>query len=148
LVFSFLFLPPAFHNKPVAVGVRRDTMSRMDETEFERHEPEPNGRFSRGSRSAWHLIERLFDVLVDALVDYARIIGREFALFAGVAFVLTGLLNFQNGKNCDGNTADYLSCTNPSTFYYYSWFETTLIIIGVFLLILWYFKLKERHMSR
>ena len=92
------------------------------------------------ARVAWLILEHVFDLIADVLEEYAHIMRREFELFFGTAFVGIGLLNFQNGKNCDGNTADYLACTRPSTFYYYNWFEITLVVIGVFLILLWFMK--------
>ena len=117
----------------------------MDEYQADMPRRVPLGvRVRRVFRFLWALIEHLFDALVDALGVYARIMRREAALFFGVGLALVGFLNFQNGKNCDGNTSDYLSCTRPSTFYYYSWVEITIIVIGVFLLMLWFFRLHER----
>ena len=106
--------------------------------------PKPAFDARRIGRIAWLLIERVFDLVVDALIEYARIIWREIELFLGMALVSIALLNFENGKNCDGNTADYLSCTNPSTYYYYNWIEILAFVIGAFLLTLWYFRSKER----
>lgn len=110
--------------------------------------PKPGFDARRAGRIVWLVIEHLFDLAVDGLIDYARIIWREIELFAGVGLIALSLLNFENGKNCDGNTADYLSCTNPSTFYYYNWLEIGAVVIGVFLLLLWYFKRKERSDMR
>jgi len=93
---------------------------------------------------AWHALERGFDSVADTALEYGRIVSREAELFFGVFFMIIGFLNFQNGKNCDGNTTDYLACTNPSTYYYYSAFEIALITIGIFLVILWYFKRERR----
>jgi hypothetical protein len=49
-------------------------------------------------------------------------------------------LNLQSGKYCDGNAADYLACTRPTTYYYYNGFEIFLIIAGIFLILLWFQK--------
>lgn len=114
--------------------------------EGESHErPQTAGRRTRRMlRISWLIIERLFDIALDAIGEYLSIIRREAELFLGVALTLAALLDFQNGKNCDGNTADYLSCTRPSTFYYYSWWQIALVVIGVFLLMIWFLRLR-RH---
>lgn len=105
-------------------------------------------KLKRAVRMVWLVIERLFDILMDALVEYAHIIWREMEVFFGSALLLVGVFGFQNGKNCDGNTADYISCTNPSTFYYYDWLQIAVIVIGVFFIMLWFFKLRNRTAAR
>lgn len=65
-------------------------------------------------------------------------------LFFGLAAVIFGLLDFSNGKYCDGNPADYYSCTNPDTYYYYGFFAIALTIIGAFCITLWFLKKTER----
>jgi hypothetical protein len=75
----------------------------------------------------------LFDFFVGAL----RTIARDAELFIGVALTLVGLLSFHSDKFCDGNTADYLSCTRPSTFYFYSPLDISIVVLGVFLVLVW-----------
>jgi len=65
-------------------------------------------------------------------------------LFFGIALFLFGILGFSNGKYCDGNQADYYSCTNPSAYYYYGFFATALCIFGAFCIALWFLKKPER----
>lgn len=65
---------------------------------------------------------------------------REFDLFLGNALILIGLLSFESDKYCDGNTADYLSCTRPSTYYYFDYLDIALIILGSTLVIAWFLK--------
>ncbi len=89
---------------------------------------------ARGVRGG---ILSLLDRLLDWAVERLALIRAEFELFVGAALLAVGLLGFQSGKYCDGNTADYLSCTRPSTFYYYSAFDVTLIVLGVFLVLFW-----------
>jgi hypothetical protein len=116
----------------------------MEETQLQQR-PSMGKRVRRFFRISWLIIERLFDISLDKLGEYVTVLRREPELFIGIGLALAGLLNFQNGKNCDGNTADYLSCTRPSTFYYYSWVEITIIVIGVFLVLFWYLKLPRRE---
>lgn len=67
----------------------------------------------------------------------------ETELFLGAALVAIGLLSFESDKFCDGNTADYLSCTRPSTYYFFDWLDVTLIILGIFLILIWVLKTRE-----
>jgi hypothetical protein len=89
--------------------------------------------------------EYIFDEMVDALVDSVKVIQSEARLFVGVLFTIAGLMNFSNGKYCDGNAADYLSCTRPTVYYYYGAFETFLVIVGVTLVLVWYFKRQQKQ---
>ena len=96
--------------------------------------------FKVTARRAWVATFRFLDALLDiAETDWA-IMKREGDLFLGALIGLLGLLNVQSGKYCDGNTSDYLSCTRPTTYYYYNGLEVALIIIGVFLILLWWMK--------
>lgn len=72
-----------------------------------------------------------------AIGENIRIMRREGNLFFGAFFFLLGFFNWSSGKYCDGNTADYLSCTRPATYYYYGWFEISLIVLGVSLVLVW-----------
>ncbi len=92
------------------------------------------------ARRAWINTFRFFDHLLDVVEADWEIIRREGDLFAGAFIGLVGLLNVESGKYCDGNSADYLSCTRPTTYYYYNGLEVALIIIGVFLILLWWTK--------
>ena len=94
---------------------------------------------------AWLTLQYLFDKLMDFGEKDFAIIKQEGELFFGTALTLIGVFSFQNGKNCDGNTADYLSCTRPSTFYYYGAFEILLIVVGVFFIMLWFLRSRHAH---
>ncbi len=65
-------------------------------------------------------------------------------LFFGIALFLLGVLNFSHGKYCDGNVADYYSCTNPSAYYYYGPLAIMLCIFGAFCVAFWFLKKTER----
>lgn len=82
----------------------------------------------------------LFNKAMDAMEGNWRIIKQESDLFLGTLFTILGVFGFHSGKYCDGNTADYLSCTRPTTFYYYGWLEIALIVAGVFFILLWFQK--------
>ena len=84
----------------------------------------------------------LFDTTIDGLGEKIHIIWREFELFLGSTLILLGLLSFKADKFCDGNTADYLSCTRPSAFYYFPALDKGLIILGVILVLVWVVKRK------
>jgi hypothetical protein len=77
---------------------------------------------------------------IDGLLNTFRLILREFELFLGAALFIVGFFGFNSDKYCDGNTADYLSCTRPSTFYYFDWIDITLIVLGVFFMLAWHLK--------
>jgi hypothetical protein len=94
-------------------------------------------RIKWAGRIAWLTLEHIFNIVADVLEEHVHVLRREVQLFSGMAFIMAGVLHFQNGKNCDGNTADYLACTHPSTYYYYGWVEITLVIVGAFLLTFW-----------
>jgi hypothetical protein len=72
------------------------------------------------------------------------IVRRESDIFLGATLFSIGLLNFHSGKYCDGNAADYLSCTRPVTYYYYTWIEIGLVILGVYLILLWFLQRERR----
>lgn len=61
-------------------------------------------------------------------------------LFFGISVSVYALLNFSSNKYCDGNTATYHSCTNPTTYYFYETSTILLFIFGIFLVTLWYLK--------
>ncbi len=83
---------------------------------------------------------QLFDRLTDASMDDLHIVRREARLFLGSALALSGLLHLQHGKYCDGNAADYLSCTRPATYYYYGAFEIILAVVGISLILVWFLR--------
>jgi len=109
----------------------------MDDINYQTQEM---SRLTRVRGSLWQWIIATFDRLMDALEYDWVIIRREYDIFLGALLFLTGLLDFHSGKYCDGNTADYLSCTRPVTFYYYTWLEIILIILGVGFILLWFMK--------
>lgn len=80
-----------------------------------------------------------YSILTSFFKNYA-VLRRESQLFVGTALFVIGFFGFESGKYCDGNTSEYLSCTRPSTYYYYDTFHTILIIVGVSLIILWYLR--------
>lgn len=86
------------------------------------------------------LVGYLFELLVTSMQKNLGVISREADLFVGSLFLTVGLLGFNSSKFCDGNTADYLSCTRPSTFYYYSAFDMVLVVLGVSFVLFWFFK--------
>jgi hypothetical protein len=97
-------------------------------------------RARKPAHVAWASAEYLSLWLVGVLKGYLRIIQREIDIFLGTAMVLVGLLNFHSGKYCDGNTADYLSCTRPNTYYYFTGFDIVLVVLGAFLILIWFLK--------
>ncbi len=82
------------------------------------------------------------DALFDFIVRSLSTIARDMELFVGVALTLIGILSLEADKFCDGNTADYLSCTRPSTYYFYSPFDIAIIVIGSFLILIWFRRIR------
>lgn len=78
--------------------------------------------------------------LIEGAKETFAAVIREFDLFLGNALVVVGVLGFDSDKFCDGNTADYLSCTRPSTYYYFDWLDILLVMIGTTLIIAWFLK--------
>lgn len=95
-------------------------------------------------RFTWLLFQYLFDRSLDALARDIVIIQREADLFLGAALSLIGLLGFESARYCDGNLNDYISCTRPATYYYFDTLDIVLIVLGIFFMLVWHFKHKER----
>jgi lipoprotein signal peptidase len=89
------------------------------------------------------IAQRLFDGAVDGIGERMAIIRRESDLFLGSLLLAVGLLGFNSDKFCDGNSADYLSCTRPSTYYYFSAFDQVLIVAGLLLVLVWFFSRRK-----
>lgn len=117
----------------IAKTARHATIAPM-----ESHEPHQGGRTTSYARMIWLTALYAMDQLVEWLLTRARIIRRESDVFLGVFLFLVGALTIHAARFCDGNSADYLSCTRPAVYYYYSGFNSALIIAGVFLVLLWY----------
>lgn len=83
---------------------------------------------------------RIFFFLKQTMIP----IIKESRLFIGIAFFLYGILNFQSARYCDGNTADYYTCTRPSTYYYYDTITILLVIVGIFFIVAWLLSNKRR----
>ncbi len=98
------------------------------------------GLFSR----IWHTAVVAFDNLLDSSVRNVAIMWREFDLFFGALAFFVGLLGFDAGKFCDGNTADYLSCTRPTAYYYFDSIDIALVVLGAFFIMLWTLKRARR----
>lgn len=91
----------------------------------------------RYPRMAWLVALYALDRFVDWLLARLSVMRRESDLFLGITLASVALLGFRAGRYCDGNTADYLSCTRPAVFYYYPAATVALFVLGMFLLALW-----------
>lgn len=105
-------------------------------------EVRPKKRRSR-IRILWLLADYVFDATLVSAGENMSIIRRESQIFLGSALLVIGILGFESGKYCDGNTANYLSCTRPATYYYYDFLDYACIIIGISLILLWLLKRKS-----
>ena len=104
----------------------------------------PKNHTYKTGRTVWASIEYLSYMAAKSVGETLSIMRKEAGLFTGTTVLLLGLLNWSSNKYCDGNTADYLSCTRPNTYYYYGGFEIALIIAGVLLILVWYVKNRRR----
>lgn len=86
---------------------------------------------------AWLTGLYLADTFLDWVLGHLAVVRREIDLFLGIAFSVAGILSFRVGRYCDGNSSDYLSCTRPAVYYFYPAFDTAIIVLGVFLIVLW-----------
>lgn len=101
----------------------------------------PAKRRSPGALSmVWHAMVYTFDNLIDSTLRNLEIMWREFDLFFGALLFFSGLFGFSADKFCDGNTADYLSCTRPTAYYFYDKFHLFLILVGAVFVLLWMLK--------
>ena len=116
----------------------------MDEISYGSDRGTGESWVKRVLRAVWLAVYRWFDRLLDWIEINWAIMRREAELFLGAGFLLLGLLNFQSDKYCDGNAADYLTCTQPSTYYYYGALEIFLILVGAVLILLWFQKRDRR----
>ena len=90
------------------------------------------------ARVFWLSAEYISVHLAEALSENFQIIRHEANLFMGTGLTLIGFFNWSSAKYCDGNTADYLSCTRPVTYYYYGGLEIAVMVLGVTLILIWY----------
>jgi hypothetical protein len=95
-------------------------------------------------KKVWISFEYLSVTFAEAIGGRLRAMWAELDLFLGALLLLLGLLNWSSGKYCDGNTADYLSCTNPATYYYYNALEIGLIVLGALLILVWFVKNRQK----
>jgi hypothetical protein len=118
-------------------------MENMQEGQAVREQQRTSGvavKIARYVRIGILVAEYMYDELIDAIIDSARVVQSEGRLFLGSVCTVIGLMNFRNGKYCDGNSVDYLSCTRPVAYYYYSGFEIVLVVLGVTLMLVWFLK--------
>jgi hypothetical protein len=102
-----------------------------------------HGRRRRGLLGGiLRFVRALFLYLRDALHDDLIDVLRNGKLFLGMLLAGIGLLSFSSDRYCDGNTSSYYACTRPSTYYYYPWWAIALVIIGSFLIVLWFLRRK------
>ncbi len=95
---------------------------------------------SRARSRAVILIENFSEGLMRWMSVNVRIILHEIDLFIGTVLLTIGLFSFESDKYCDGNTSEYLACTRPSTFYYFSSLDILFITVGLFFILIWFLK--------
>ena len=104
--------------------------------------------FLRAVWISWAFILFIADKALESSIANVRIMWKEFDLFFGTALVIIGLFSFNTGRYCDGNSAEYLSCTRPSAYYYFNGFDILLLMLGIFFILLWFQKNKQQKESR
>jgi hypothetical protein len=92
------------------------------------------------ARRAFFTLGALVLFIRDELVRDVQDIVLSGRLFLGITSLLVGLLSFASDKYCDGNAANYYTCTRPATYYFYPWWAILLIVIGSFLIVLWFLR--------
>lgn len=104
-----------------------------------------NERFRRGwviakyvARGVAARFWRVFDAVWDFVAREWAILAGEGRLYLGIALTLAGVMNFDAGRFCDGNTLDYIACTRPVVYYEYPWWAIALAILGALLLAGWW----------
>jgi len=90
------------------------------------------------------MLRALLLFLRDKVYEDVVLITRNWRLFLGMLFTSVGLLSFSSDMYCDGNTSAYYACTRPATYYYYSSWAIFFIVLGSFLVVLWFLRGRER----
>lgn len=85
----------------------------------------------------------LVHTATESLQKNLALLIHEFDLFLGVFLFILGFFGFESDKYCDGNTADYLSCTRPTTYYFFDSLDMALITLGAFFILFWALKRKK-----
>jgi hypothetical protein len=98
------------------------------------------GRFVHGTL---RLIGRVLLFVRDLVATDGRVIAGHLRLFIGLVALAVGLLSFTSDRYCDGNTSNYYACTRPSTYYYYPWWATALVVLGMVSITLWLLRTKR-----
>ncbi len=80
---------------------------------------------------------------VQGLLSDGVYILREGRLFLGTALIVLGALSFASDRYCDGTASTHFACTRPTTYYYYPWWAILFVILGTFLVLLWWLRTRE-----
>lgn len=100
-------------------------------------------RLAMGVRRVLFTLGALVLFVRDELAHDVQDIVAHGRLFLGTALTIIGVLSFESDKYCDGNAANYYSCTRPDTYYFYPWWAILLIIAGVYFVVLWFLRRKQ-----
>ena len=99
----------------------------------------------RWSWILWRLIVYALEYVADGIIEAWHVMRHDAGLFWGVGFTIIAIFGFSSGRYCDGNTAEYLSCTRPATYYFYDVWHVGLLVIGVFFILVWFLKVRHKH---
>lgn len=109
------------------------------------HGPSFQKKVLRWAWIAWRFVVYILESIADGLIEAWHIISHDAGLFWGVGFSVIGLFGFSSGRYCDGNTAEYLSCTRPATYYYYDIPHMALLLLGIFFVMVWLLRSRHKH---
>lgn len=73
--------------------------------------------------------------------DFAYVVHHA-RLFVGVALVFVGLLSFSSDRYCANTSSSHFACAEPSVYYFYSGWMIASVIVGSFLVLLWWLRQK------
>lgn len=82
-------------------------------------------------------VSALVFLLWDAVRDDVGRVWEEGRLFLGTALIVAGLLSFEAQRFCDGISTG-VGCTRPSAYYEYPLWAIVLVVVGAFLVLLWW----------
>ncbi len=108
---------------------------------MQRPEPFSDRRRRPGvARRVLRILSALGQFLADRVARDVAVVVSEVRLFLGLTLVLGGILSFRTNRYCDGNVIDMSACTRPATYYYYPFWAIVFVVLGGFLICLWYLR--------
>lgn len=111
----------------------------------EEHTQEVAGSEQPGKmKVAWLILMHVVEGVYDFVGRNVAVVLSAKELFLGSALTIIGLMSFETDRFCDGNTADYLSCTRPNAYYYFDSLDIALVVLGITLILCWFIARRHR----